>query len=129
MEPELLTRNYQPPPPLKQKVGEYIKSLWQRNKNIADKLKNPKILTIIVLVLILLVVFLAVLALTGNRKTAPPYQPNMPVISQTVTPTPLPKLSEIDIQVEDFNKQLEDNQPYFVKLKQPIVDLDLSYKK
>jgi cytoskeletal protein RodZ len=130
MEPELLTRDYQKPPPLKQRVADEAKKQYQKNKNVIEKLKSPKILTIIILVLILLVVFVAILVITSSKRNTPSFtQSNAPVISQTATPTSSPKLSETGIQIQEFNKQLDENQPYYLKLKQPIVDLDLSFKK
>lgn len=130
MEAELLTRNYQKPPSLKDRVVVYFKTLVQKNSNVWAKLKNPKILTLIALVLILLVVFLAILVLTRMNKSSQGFTPPENVlVTQTATPSPTPKLSEIGLQIQQFNLQLNDNQPYSVRLKQPIVDLDLSLDK
>jgi len=107
-----------------------VQNLTQKNRGVVVKLKNPKVLTIIVLGLILLIVFIAIAALSGTKRNKPVQNlTETLIITQTALPTPTPKLSDIDLQVQDFNKQLEDNQPYSVMLKKPIVDLDLSFEK
>lgn len=130
MEAELLTRNYQKPPSVKEKVIVYLKTMVQKNSNVWTKFKNPKILTLTVLALILVVVFLAILVITRLRNNNQAFTPPENVlVTQTATPSPTPKLSEIGIQIQQFNQQLNDQGIYSVKLKQPIVDLDLSLDK
>jgi len=129
MESELLTRDYQKPPSLKERVSGFIKYIASKSGGFS-KLKNPKVLTIIVLALLLLLVFLAIMAITAQKKSATQAIPQAAhFIQQSNSAKPTPAPTGINLQIQKFNQDLNNTQPYFVQLKQPIVDLDLNFEK
>ena len=128
MQTELLTRDYQKPPPLRERLKAYIKSWFAKNKNFAQWVKNPKVLTILALSLTFVVLILAVMVITANRGSAVDTTPlNQAIITQPATPTPSTQQTELEIEIQNFFKSLGDSQPFSEKLKQPIVDLDLNF--
>ncbi len=128
METELLTRDYQKPPPLKERLIKAVRSWLVKNQNKFQKLKEPKILTIIALTLTLIVTMLAISIVTSTKTKTPDTNPlQVPLVVKPATPSPQVFRSEIDLEIQNFVNELEENQANRQQLKQPIVDLDLNF--
>lgn len=127
MQTELLTRDFQKPPPLKQRMIAAVGNWLTKNKQILQKLNNPKILTILALVLSFFVITMAITVITTGRSKTPNTTPlQTPLI---IKPSTQPQIAQsgIDLEIENFVNKLEENQQFGQHLKQPIVDLDLNF--
>src|SRR3989344_4821131 len=125
MKTEIFTRDYKAPPPLKDRVSDYVKNLV-KNPKIKNAFKNPKITTILILILTLAVVFIALFAISSGKNAAKLDFPETTAqIPQPVSKTASPSASQIDTQLSDFYNTLEDNRTVLNLLSKPIVEFAL----
>lgn len=127
METEILTSNYQPPPPFKDRLAQKVAAIKSKLALAVSGLKSPKSLTIITLVIAAVVVMISFMALQNRSpktsERAPQAEVQVPKVNST------PTVSTINQNVNQFISKLEDNQGFTQKLSKPIVDLDLSFQK
>lgn len=127
MEPTILTKNYQPPPPLKERFKKKIEGVIPKLKPYLLKVKEPKYVTLISLIGSLIVLLLAFGSIAKTRKTA---EDSAPEIENTfLAPSPSPPLSALAQKVTDFESKLENSDTFQKALVKPIVELDLGFEK
>lgn len=124
-EPEVFTRNYQPPLPPKQRIIEWLYKSKQKTAPYIQKIKSPKFLTIIALLLILTLLATAA-TLVSKTKKAP--EEAAPPIITVQSPNPTPAVGTMTQKVIDFENKLEKQESFQQKLTKPIVDLDLNFE-
>lgn len=125
MEPIILTKSYQPPPPLKERFKKELKDAIPKIKPYFLKLKEPKYITAIALVGALIVLLLAFNLISKTRKTT---EVAAPEIITTIA-SPSPAMSALGQKVTDFENKLESSDTYQKALIKPIVELDLGFEK
>lgn len=127
MQKQVFTRDYKAPPPFKDRVLAYIKTLLN-NPRIKNAFKNPKNITIVSLLLTLIILILAMLTIGARRSDKIQTTQNGPAQSlpQSKTATPL---GQVETELNDFYRRLEDKSTSLNDLKKPIVELDLGFPK
>lgn len=128
MQTQVFTRDYQAPPPLKDRVIAYIKNVIN-NPKIKGALKNPKLITIASLLLTLTILMLAMLTIAARRTENVQTAQNSPQKSLPTTATASPSASQIETELKNFYRLLEDKSTSLNDLRKPIVELELGFPK
>ncbi|MBI3342208.1 hypothetical protein HY024_03740, partial [Candidatus Curtissbacteria bacterium] len=109
-EPKVFTRNYQPPPPLKERLATWLKIAQQK---VTPIVKSTKFKTITALCGSFLLILVAFIAIAGTKK--PPEDTLPPVIVQEKQ-SPTPTLSAMSQKVADFENRLDQQEGFQKKL-------------
>lgn len=123
MEPILLTKNFQPPEPLKKRLKSQLNELIQKLKPFLQKSKEPKFVTVFLLIGILIILLVA---FTLIAKTKNPVEEKAPEIVYTpASPAPLPPTNGLSQRVTDFENKLETGDTFQKALTKPVIELDI----
>lgn len=127
METQILSRNYQPPPPLKDRLTDRVKSIYARVAPVWLKLRSGKFITIAILLASFLLLISAIGLLSQTRKERPVDEPE--IMSKLQVPSPSPVSNDMTQKVEQYSKKIDDSSPFDKKFPKPIVDLDINLEK
>lgn len=127
METQILSRDYQAPPPAKDRLAQKGRIILGRFLAAIKKLKSTKYITISVLIGSFLLILGAFAALSNSNRQKEAVEQEIAV--KVENPSPSPVSSEISQKVEGFFNKLEDAPNLSKKIQKPIVDLDINLGK